>query len=55
LSPLDAPLMAIRRGFIASGISRTSSVLPPSIVITFCSAVIEISSGEKPATASVIW
>ena len=31
------------------------SVLPPSTVTTFCSAVIETSSGEKPATASVIW
>jgi hypothetical protein len=27
LSALDAPLMAIRRGFMASGISRTSSIL----------------------------
>jgi hypothetical protein len=33
------------------------SVVPdllPSIVTTFCSAVTEISSGEKPATASDI-
>ena len=29
--------------------------LLPSIVTTFCSAVTEISSGEKPATASEIW
>ena len=29
--------------------------LAPSIVTTFCSAVTEISSGEKPATASEIW
>ena len=30
-------------------------VLLPSIVTTFCSAVTEISSGEKPATATEIW
>jgi hypothetical protein len=89
------PLIAIRRGFMASGISRTSSSLEqavvkrgaldlhiirkvelalevarrdaavtgiplglvgllPSIVTTFCSAVIAMSCGAKPATASEI-
>jgi hypothetical protein len=42
LTGRDAAVQELAIGF---------SGLLPSIVTTFCSAVIEISSGEKPATA----
>jgi hypothetical protein len=44
-----------RRNALVQEFALVFSAFRPSTVRTLCSAVIVISSGEKPATASEIW
>ena len=52
---IELPLERAERDYMVQDSRCCFSALRPSTVNTFCSAVIAISSGENPASASDIW